>query len=1101
MLHLIQSNKMTRLADQLVRCIQQASGDPASLFNGHNILVQSPGMAQWLKLLIAEKLGIAANIHFPLPSSFIWEMYRQHFDDLPQESSFTKSNMTWKLMEILPHHLHLEAFEDLRVYLGDENELKRFQLCCKIADVFDQYLVYRPEWILAWEEGQDHLDDVDVSLQPWQPILWRELIKYSAGLNESSYHRANLHHGLLHALLAGRNASEQPVYIFGISALPQQQLEILSALSQSTEVYIFWCNPSHHFWGDLVDAKTLGKAQVEDALAADYLDVGNPLLSSWGKLGRDYQDMLLNHDIDPIDDFVEKAPQTLLETLQYEVLQLTHRGSGQGLDAKELLSNGTEYPKIPVQVNDHSLTIHSCHSKVRELETLHNYLLHQFNQDHTLTPADVIVMMPDVASYGPYIEGVFGAMPDALKIPFAISDRLASEESSILGSYMQLMNLHQSRMSLSEVLAILEVPSLRNKFDIDEGEFELLAFWLTDAGVRWGWDQQDKSKWGLPEERQNTWLFGLNRLLAGYASSWEGVLRVADGVIAPYPEIEGQQAVALGKFGEFSAVLIQALAFCQQQHTLAEKVEGAMQLFESLYEVEEQEQVYANQLRQAIEQIQSHSSQFTAKICQDTFVAQLQQNLQNKGVGQRFLAGSVNFCTLMPMRSIPFKIVCLLGMNDGDYPRQTVPTGFDLMRQSRPRKGDRSRRHDDRYLFLEAILSAQRTLFISYQGFSQKDNSERSPSILVSELIDYCQQCFCLQGDEGADFYVTQENLYRHLLTFHGLQPFNDQYFNAHFPDELSFNPLWHEVAQHHSSVSKPHQFFDGALSELDIYDRDTNGRMRLELDNFISFFDNPIKALFRSRWQTSMDIYHDALFDEEPFALDGLSRYQLNKRMVEGDGAIELQRLASEGTLPIGSGAKLAFQDVSQQSSLVLNTLRELRGDAKPSRIEIDLPLAKINLMGWSENLYRGNLIRWRSGKIRAKDKLVLLIEWMAVCATDNHLSNSQKQAHFVGTDSVFSIPAMTRQSAKEYLMQVETLWFKGQQKPLMFFPETAWQWMKTADPQKAVQTFMGNSYQSGEASEPHIARACPDLNRVMEEFVLNAQIIFSPLFDEAKH
>ncbi|MFA0519883.1 exonuclease V subunit gamma, partial [Vibrio sp. 10N.222.55.E8] len=122
--------------------------------------------------------------------------------------------------------------------------------------------------------------------------------------------------------------------------------------------------------------------------------------------------------------------------------------------------------------------------------------------------------------------------------------------------------------------------------------------------------------------------------------------------------------------------------------------------------------------------------------------------LSGARISQRFLAGQVNFCTLMPMRSIPFKTVCLLGMNDGVYPRSMPPEGFDLI-NGRSRPGDRSRRDDDRYLFLEAILSAQECLYISYVGRSIQDNTERVPSVLVSELIEYCQQNYCLSENQA----------------------------------------------------------------------------------------------------------------------------------------------------------------------------------------------------------------------------------------------------------------------------------------------------------------------------------------------------------------
>jgi exodeoxyribonuclease V gamma subunit len=424
MLHLVQSNKMESLAAVLIAWLQQNQGIE-DIFVPDSILVQSPGMAQWLKIEIGEALGVAANLDFPLPSSFIWQLYRQHISDLPEQSAFTKDNMTWKLMGILPASLKQPEFATIEQYLSDDTPLKLYQLCQKIADIYDQYLVYRPEWILAWEQGDNTLDDTDVSQQPWQPILWRQLVACAAQLQESPFHRANLHQALL-SKLAGEASSSQskPLFVFGLSAMPVQQLEILKALAEHREVIIFWFNPSQHYWGDIVDTKTLLKSQLKqpdkesEGLPGmdDYLLVGNPLLASWGKLGRDYQDMLLNLDIEQHDFFIEHEPANILEHIHHEVLELTCRGASEPLSPDELLSNGIEYPKIAIASDDKSVQVHACHSKVRELEVLHDQLLHLFAANPGWHPGDVIVMMPDVASYAPVIDGVPWLFPMLFRI-------------------------------------------------------------------------------------------------------------------------------------------------------------------------------------------------------------------------------------------------------------------------------------------------------------------------------------------------------------------------------------------------------------------------------------------------------------------------------------------------------------------------------------------------------------------------------------------------------------------------------------------------------------------------------------------------------------
>lgn len=1150
---------MECLADSLISCLQETADQGCSVFDSDQILVQSPGMSQWLKIQIAEKLGIAANIDFPLPSSFIWQLYQQHIQHLPEQSAFTKPNMTWKLMSILPTMLEQAEFAAIEQYLKDSQPLKLYQLAGKIADVYDQYLVYRPDWIIHWEAGHNDLPDTnDLSIcesHPWQPILWRALVTYSKDLDESPFHRANLHHTLLEALHDPVNQkstteAQKPLMVFGISAMPMQQLEVLSALAETRDVLIFWFNPSQHYWGDIVDKKTQAKAQLKaidnsELAGVEFLDIGNPLLASWGKLGRDYQDMLLSFELQQQDYFVDIHPECLLQHIQSDVNQLQFRATADELDASELLSNGKDYPKVEITPTDSSLQIHACHSKVRELEILHDQLLKRFNDNPDWHPGDVIVMMPDVATYAPFIEGVFGAVDHQLAIPYAISDRNVGQVSPLLSSFLQLMKLHQSRLTLSEVLSLLEVPAVQRKFAIDPQEFELLQHWLTDAGVRWGWNDHDKQRWDLPAEKQNTWVFGLQRLLAGYAMASTELYQGEQDLISAYADIEGQQAVALGKCYQFTSALLKVLAFCQNQQNIQQKVEQALELLAELYDADETEQADMLILRETLEKMLVHSHQYTQQIDQDVFVSELQQNIQENGVGQRFLAGYVNFCTLMPMRSIPFKMVCLLGMNDSDYPRQSVPMGFDLMRLAPAKRGDRSRRLDDRYLFLEALLSAREQLYFSYQGFSQKDNSPLSPSILLSELMEYCQQGFCLSGELGLDVEQTEKNLLAHLTIKHKLQPFNQAYFKVkgkvngedaqtHDKPEsyLSFNKKQQAIAEQLQQPSQALMFNAEPLTQS------LEQSAQLELEAMIQFFQNPAKAFFIQRWQTRFYPLGQQSSDEEPFSFDGLDRYKLNERLVQHSLATSLNgtselvinedslssvksgvneetdtlanqeieqpntiisllnELRAEGKLPAGQSGELALRPLVKQSTQLAEQISEHNTLLTPAQsVDIELLVNNVVLVGRVDSLYAQNLILWRAGKLRAKDRIALYLQWLCLCADAPKVGLNQ--AHFISTEKLYSLPVIEKQTALQQLAIWLEHWQLGGDQILHFYPEAAWQWATSQDINKTLSTFNGNDFAAGEGTEAHIQRVCPDLTLRFEPFSQIAEALLLPLVE----
>ncbi|GGI91085.1 exodeoxyribonuclease V subunit gamma [Shewanella gelidii] len=766
MLYLIQSNQMESLSEQLAAELAKPAAD-MPIFMNEQVLVQSPGMATWLRLEIAQYNKIAAGIEFPLPSSFIWQLCHDLLPNVPKENAFTKPLMTWKLMQLLPSLLTQAEFEPLKQYLDDEAPLKLFQLCGKIADVYDQYLVYRPDWILAWESHEEPFPLS--SQQAWQPILWRALIDFNANpLNDAKYqpsaqadtnrhyHRTNLHQSLFDALAnpdTDISMLPQRLFVFGISSMAPQTLEVLHGLAQRIDVMILSLSPCMHYWGDIVDSKLRaklalsyqGKKQLAEAWESK-LEVGNPILASNGKMGRELLDLMLSLPEDNInlshDQFVEVTPHNLLTHLQNDILQLQTRGESLGPDGK--LYQSTD-GKHQLAHDDDSITLRSCHSPLREIETLHDHLLAQFSRDPSLLAKDIVVMLPDVAKYAPYIDAVFAAKEGAHYIPYAIADRGAAQESPLINSFLHLLSLDQSRFALSEILGLLEVPAILRRFELDDDELQLIRAWLERAGVRWGRDGQNRQELDLPAFTENSWATGIRRMLLGYA--------LTDGSslydhYLPVSGIEGHASQALGKLLNFIEALDEHKLSLAQEIPVAERLEALEQLTESFYDVDDQEREQLQEIRDALAKLKDELEQagldahLNIQVIQQWFVSRLTESR----VGQHYLAGSVNFCTLMPMRSIPFKLVCLLGMNDGEYPRTQHPVGFDLIAHQGPRKGDRSRRLDDRYLFLEALLSARQQLYLSYIGHSERDNAERIPSMLVSELVEFCQLSFIPQA-------------------------------------------------------------------------------------------------------------------------------------------------------------------------------------------------------------------------------------------------------------------------------------------------------------------------------------------------------------------
>ncbi|MFC6440002.1 exodeoxyribonuclease V subunit gamma [Pseudobowmanella zhangzhouensis] len=1097
MLHLIQSNKMEVLAQTLCEVLRNSQ---LPVLQSQPILVQSPGMAQWLKLQVADTLGIAANLTFPLPSSYIWGLYQTFLPDVPRETALNKSAMHWKLLEMLCADGGASRYPQLGDYLLDDHTgLKCYQLSQKIADVFDHYLMYRPDWLHAWEQGETVAEISDKDTQQWQAGLWNELLHKTTALGQSTLHRSTLHLALLETLKSESAAGRLPaqLFVFGISALAPTQLQLLQAIAQHSEVYFFWFNPCQEYWADIVDQKQAAKLQLKAEMAAhaELFEVGNPLLASMGKLGRDFLSMLLAAEPQQADLFYSEPATSLLVRLQQDVLQLTQRNVGGHLSAQELFGNGELAPKLEIASDDLSLQLHACHSPVRELEILQDRLLSLFEQGQ-LTPGDVIVMMPDVAAYAPYIDAIFGAADSHLRIPYAIADRNAAEESPLLISFNQLNNLLPERLSLSDVMDMLAVPAILRQFQLSPAEHLQLVHWCAEAGVRWGLDGDDKARFNLPPETQNTWLFGLKRLLLGYCTGAHELVFEAENPIAPYPELEGQSVQALGKLLEFIDALTDLLLLQQTPRNLAGHVLQAQELLARFYLLDDDDAPYVAQLQRALGELAQQSENASVDISQFVFASALTEQLQSKGVGQRFLAGAVNFCTLMPMRSVPFKQVCLLGMNDQAYPRQTRPIGFDLVAKSPTRKGDRNRRVDDRYLFLEALLSARQGLYISYVGNHQRDNSELNPSSLVSELLEYCLQTFALEGQLGLAAKTTEQNLLAHLHTRHPLQPFNPAYFQAQRPQ--SFQSRYLQLLD--VPRQQDNAFCMSPLPQIEPVSE-------IDLAQLIDFITRPARYFLRQRWMVRFTQSRDALKETEPFDLDGLEKYQLRdaiiSRYVSGDDDIDktFELLRASGNLSTGSGARVTFDTLWQQCRDMATTIRDWVNGQRPQRYNIAVNTQPMKLTGVVNRVYGNVLLHWHSGRYKTRYILGLWVEWLALCASNALLSEARLVCRPKnGNKPIYTVTLrrLSADQAQQHLADLLTLYQDAQRQPLLFFPDTAELYLRRGDRESCIAEYSrepSDKASGGEGQDINNRRICPDLSTQFDVFVTNAEVILQPV------
>ena len=1117
MLRVYHSNRLDVLEALMEFIVERERLDDP--FEPEMILVQSTGMAQWLQMTLSQKFGIAANIDFPLPASFIWDMFVRVLPEIPKESAFNKQSMSWKLMTLLPQLLEREDFTLLRHYLTDDSDKRKlFQLSSKAADLFDQYLVYRPDWLAHWETG--HLVEGLGEAQAWQAPLWKALVEYTHQLGQPRWHRANLYQRFIETLESATTCPPglpSRVFICGISALPPVYLQALQALGKHIEIHLLFTNPCRYYWGDIKDPAYLAKLLTRqrrhsfedrelplfrDSENAGQLfnsdgeqDVGNPLLASWGKLGRDYIYLLSDlESSQELDAFVDVTPDNLLHNIQSDILELENRAVA-GVNIEEFSRSDNKRPLDPL---DSSITFHVCHSPQREVEVLHDRLLAMLEEDPTLTPRDIIVMVADIDSYSPFIQAVFGSAPADRYLPYAISDRRARQSHPVLEAFISLLSLPDSRFVSEDVLALLDVPVLAARFDITEEGLRYLRQWVNESGIRWGIDDDNVRELELPTTGQHTWRFGLTRMLLGYAmestqGEWQSVL--------PYDESSGLIAELVGHLASLLMQLNIWRRGLAQERPLEEWLPVCRDMLNAFFLPDAETEAAMTLIEQQWQAIiaEGLGAQYGDAVPLSLLRDELAQRLDQERISQRFLAGPVNICTLMPMRSIPFKVVCLLGMNDGVYPRQLAPLGFDLMSQ-KPKRGDRSRRDDDRYLFLEALISAQQKLYISYIGRSIQDNSERFPSVLVQELIDYIGQSHYLPGDEALNCDESEARVKAHLTCLHTRMPFDPQNYQP--GERQSYAREWLPAA---SQAGKAHSEF---VQPLPFTLPET-----VPLETLQRFWAHPVRAFFQMRLQVNFRTEDSEIPDTEPFILEGLSRYQINQQLlnalVEQDDAERLfRRFRAAGDLPYGAFGEIFWETQCQEMQQLADRVIACRQPGQS--MEIDLACNGVQITGWLPQVQPDGLLRWRPSLLSVAQGMQLWLEHLVYCASGG---NGESRL-FLRKDGEWRFPPLAAEQALHYLSQLIEGYREGMSAPLLVLPESGGAWLKTCyDAQndamldddstlqkartKFLQAYEGNMMVRGEGDDIWYQRLWRQLTpETMEAIVEQSQRFLLPLF-----
>ncbi len=1064
------SNRTEVLADALAELLATPVGGP---LEPEWIVVQGRGMAVWLGLELSRRHGVWAGGGFLYPRNFVGRAFERVLgEEGARAEAYSRQRLVWVVMALLGEREVLSDpdFSRLARYVArDDGGRRRHQLAQRIAGVLDQYLTYRPDMLLAWERGDDGL--AARHGEAWQPKLWRRLVE-----RLGSRHTASLERDFVRALRGEVTTLPPRIAVFGLSSLPPMYVRVLAALSQHADVHWFMPSPARGYWADVTRRHVPGELALET--------VDNPLLASLGKLGGEMIEVLggeleamAAEEQEPLGELY-RAPDatTLLGRLQADMLDVKcgpHRGS------------------------DATIRLHACHSPMREVEVLHDQLLELIDQG--VAPHEMVVMTPDVAAFAPLVEAVFERDRGTSRfIPHCIADRSLRSDSPVIEAFHRILDLAGGRARASEVLDLLTLEPIQRRYDIAPDDVDVIAEWVHEAGIRWGVDAGHRAQHGQPPVHENTWRFGLERLLLGYAMRGDGHVLYAGRL--PFDEIEGQEALLLGKLASFCQALFEVVEELAQPRPLAGWHEALGGVLERMLAQDADDAWQHQRIRQALTSLADAAAdaELDAEVGIEVVRAALAHELDETEPARGFLSGGVTFCAMVPMRSVPFRVVCMLGMSDGAFPRAERPIDFDLMRKER-RAGDRCRRDDDRYLFLEALLAARDRVIITYTGQSVRDDSPQPASVVVGELVDYLVSSH--GGDETLDEDERIAGIHPQLLTRHPLQPFSPRYFDGSDPKLFSYVEAYRLGA--HAMRAQRRQLsplFDAPLPPAE--------ESSIALAELLSFFANPLKYLLNRRLGVDLGERSIALSDREPVELDPLERYALGDALlalrIEGFDEQATRELArASGLLPPGTPGHLDHDDVMAIVEPIAERVKMLRDGGRRPDLELAVSLPDgTQLTGEVSQRWAKGVLWHQFARVSGRHVLSLWIRHLALCLAAEPLA--ARRSHLVGRGEGGTPLCVQFRKVDEPAVHLAELvrWFReGQTRPLQLFPKAGYAYVRELRRGKAASSALWSAqklwWSDEHGRDPHVRRVFDRNGIDPEAFAGLSEAVFGPLLD----
>ena len=1074
MLNIYHSNKIEVLAKQLAALLHF---NPLPPLVSEQIVVESSAMQQWLTQYISKDAGVAANIHFPFPSALVWNIYRLQMPILAKKSSFDRPALLWRLYELFAQHDFFDkypefsgsALEKYLQQLTDQQQLMQFVE--QISRLYDQYQIYRPDWLVDWQSG----GEVSAESSPWQAQLWRLLCE----LEPEQESRASVFQQSMARFPLAEKQAQQVAHrlnIFAVSTMAKSYLDLFAELAKTIDINIFLLNPCSVYWGDIQSEKQALKSSALD----ESLQGSNELLALLAKQNRDFVHILQEYDSAQHERlFVDDCPSegaTLLQYVQQDILLLRQNSPLHEINIsdKRLLAS-----------NDKSIKIHSCHSPLREVQVLHNEILEFVQNNPGMALDDIAIMVPNLETYIPCFQAVFASAEKGCFLPFHIAERQSLQNTGIQSALLQLLRLPSGQFKREDILLLIQEPTLAARFSLTQQQ--LITRLLDELQVRFAltddaWFSMFPSAANNEDKVSFSWQQAKQRLLASFAMAEEAQWSLHETIAG----IEEDTAVTAGFLCTFIDALMQA--YLPQSQTILGWRDYINRLLDQFFIIDdESERQQLRDIRAALEQLCDDVAQakFSQTIEPDIFLQQFEAALQQGNSSHYFKPAVINIATLLPMRTIAFKKIAVLGLNDGEFPRPANTDQLDLM-VHHPRPGDRNRREEDRYLFLETLLASRQSCHFSFMGNSHIDNSERYPSLLLAELIKHINAHYYFDGCDEIE---------ERLVIKHALQVFDAKYFHADDAQYFSFNQ---NALQQAKALEAQAKISPAFLTNNPMVGNVLN--KALSIHECTVALKDPSRFFMRNMGIADTRFSHEEESIEN-FSADALQSYQA-LHLVLDKPQITAKMLCRLGLIAQGKAGEIEFQRIGALANNIHQQCQRHYLKVLDERSLISVVTERHDITGelGGFNTTFNQRLAWRGRKLHGGHLIQAWFEHL-LC----QLSLGCVNSFLIEEKASYKISSIEHDEAERLLVDLLHFIEQAQQGLSWFFPKSCWDYMQVSQKKSAEaglqaleKSLLGNKRLKGEFYTPANQCVYRGLDDIPFEMIAEqAENLFSPLFD----